>query len=331
MRRTYQWLSLGVLVAAGITASACGDDDDANTATNTTPDGGSTPQPDSGSTGADGSAPVNPTDAGDGGKADAGGDADAGPTVTSSFGPTGQIDVFNDGIFAYFWEDETILRASDSTECVAHFRSETKPLSPAGTVTIGGDIVNWSGGAQAPMVLTPSDGFNAYEYYDSLVFPTDDEFAPVQVEKTSTTVFPAIAVRDFQPPPSGQVTVTAPVKPASGDLIVPSGQDLTVAWTVPAKTTGLQLRFRYGEIVVNGKWAHLFCTFPLAAGTGRVPASLLSAIRTRLGAAANGSIRVYAGGAAEIAVGNASYSVMVTRSDSTNFSNGDDTIPAKLE
>lgn len=341
MRRgRYVWISFGLMVIAGAAAVACGDD--ASPGDSATPDGGSTA--DSGAR-PDGSTPNDPdagdddagdaglADAGDAGLADAGEDADAAPTatVTTSVGPTGLIELDDVNALALFYEDDTIVHVSDAPECVGHLRSETKPASVAGTITIGGEIVGAVGGPPATVDVAPdpADPSNLY-YSGDLIFPADDLLS-LQIEKDSTTVFPSIPVQTLKTPPAGTVVVSVPEKPATGDLDVPSDKDLAFAWTPPASTTGQSLYVRYGDLVANGRTANIMCRFPLAVGSGRIPASLLSHVRTWLGGEVSAMIVTNAGGATEVAVGGASYVIFTARVDSTNHSFLDDFIPAKLK
>jgi hypothetical protein len=330
-RRHYVWISFGSMVLAGATALACGDDD-AGSATNVGVDAGGTPTDSGTQPLPDGNVPPSSTDAGDAGVSDAGGDAgsdaDAAPTVTASIGPTGLIELADIGAIAFFYEDDTIVRASDSPECVGHLRSETKPSSPAGTITIGGDIVGANGGPATALEIAP-DSTNFY-FGPDLVFPADDALT-LQVQMSATSVFPPLAVQTLKTPPAGTVVVSAPAKADAGDLDVPSDKDLAVAWTPPASTTGQNLYFRFSDIVGNGKRASISCHFPLAAGSGRVPASLLSYVRNWLGGEAVGLVLTQAAGANELAAGGASYVIFTARTDSTTLSYSENYISAKLK
>lgn len=341
MRRRDVWFTLGLVFVGGGAAIACGEDDP--TTSGTTSDGGTSDASDSGAKADSGStstgdAEAGTPDAGDAGSSDAGTadadvDADAGPgvTVTTGVGPTGLIELDDVGAIALFYEDDTIVHVSDAANCVAHLRSETKPASTAGTITVGGDIVGAVGGPAAAVDIAPdpADPTNFYFSAD-LVFPADDLLS-LEVTKTATTVFPAIAATTLKTPPAGTVIVSQPAKPDAGDLEVSSANDLAFAWTPPASTAGQSLSVRFSDLVTNGKRANVMCQFPLAAGSGHVPSSLLSHVRTWLGGEATGLIVTNAGGAAEVKAGAASFVVFTARADSTNHSNSADFIAAKLK
>jgi hypothetical protein len=251
---------------------------------------------------------------GEGGGAGAGGN-DAGEVVseiTSSLGSTGDIHIFNDAVMAAFHEDDTILRSDAAPDCVVHVRSETKPFSPAGTLTIGGPVVGSEGGPASLIEVTP----DATGYYDfaGAVFPATDELL-LQIEASSTATFPSMNVQSLPLPPVDPVVVTKPALPESGALALPSTQPLEIAWTVPSEANAdLRVGVRLNEMNGEGsKHATLYCSFPLSAGAGQVPAELLSEIENQVGANGRGLLEVHAGSQREFTSKGASYIIAVLR------------------
>ena len=71
---------------------------------------------------------------------------------------------------------------------------------------------------------------------------------------------------------------------------------------------------------LTAKNSHLYCTFPLSAGTGTIPANISAELKTRGGGATlDGQMHIYSGGAKEVSVATGSYFVEVVREDSTSI------------
>lgn len=303
--RPYLWSILASLLGAGQLLAACSGDDTAAPG-DTTHDAGVTPDADQESDGGpipELDAAPDPEDA----------TPDAGPTVERSLGPTGLIQIFDDSAFAYFFEDDTVLRASDTPECVAYVRSETKPASPAGGIDIIG-----SDGTDPVSIRVEPDETNFYGAFDP-VFPAGEEL-DLKLEMNATAVFPAIGVQTLRTPLAGSVSVNQPTAPAKGKLEVPSDRDFVFTWDVPTTTDGLRMQLHFADITsTNGRRAQIACTYPLAAGTARIPASLLDAVKAQLGGSGEGFVYTFAGGGGELVVAGTSYVLIATRQDSTTL------------
>ena len=312
-RNPYLWSLLASLLGAGQLLAACSDGDAPDPgAAGTTQDAGATMDADG-----QGDAPgprarrrPDPEDAA----------TDAGPP-SSVARPHGLIQVFDDAAFAYFFEDDTILRAS--TRRVRRLRPlETKPASAAGDRLVA---------PTAPIlaIRVEPDEFNFYGAFDP-VFPPDAEL-DVTLEMNATSVFPAIGVQTLRTPPVGTVAVSQPSAPATGNLSVPSDRDFVFTWTVPATTDGLRMQLHFADITsTSGRRAQISCAYPLAAGTGRIPASLLAAVKTQLGNGGEGFVYTFAGGGGELVVAGTSYVIFASRQDSTSLGQFD-AITADLE
>lgn len=320
MRRALGFGLMAVSIIAA-TVVACGDDD----TTNDKPGGdagndSSTPR--------DSSVPdTSSSDSGGGTDAsDAGVDAEAGPTTTVTLSSAGRIQVFQDAIFGEFLEDQTIVRASNAPECVAHIGSKGKLFAKAGTLTVGGQIVNSDGGPTQAIAVQPGpfvdDTGYTYEYFAFLdginIFPPDDSLT-LQVQTGGTATVGAMPVQTLRPPPAAQVTVTAPAVPDGGVLNIPSTLPFNVTWTAP--DAGADLRVFIGILELDSvqKRANIYCGYPLSAGKATVPANFLGEVRARLGVASQGKIHIWVGGQKEAVVGSDSFVIEVTRPDSTNF------------
>jgi hypothetical protein len=319
---------MGVACSAAYVLVAC---EDTDTGPATSPDSGTeTSSPIDAGGAVDANDAGNTGDAGgtvDAAAADAADAADAGPTLSTTIGPTGSIRIYMDAIFATFSEDDTIVRASDAPECVVHVRSISKPYSPAGTLTIGGPIVGSDGGTDQTILIEPDTvtpaSLNQYVFFGP-VFPPNEALL-VQLEGAGTTVFPAMPVQSLNPPAFAPVVITKPVVPDAGAaIVVPSTAPFEIVWTVPAGATATKrVIFGFREIspATGGtKSASIFCSYPLTAGKGSIPPSVLADVKTRVGANASGRLHIYAGGYKEFVASGASYAIEVVREDSTSFS-----------
>ena len=77
--------------------------------------------------------------------------------VRVTTGSTGRIEISDFFVGATFYTDDTILRTE---RCVAHLESPDEARAPAGTLTVGSDLVGTLGGPAAPLVINP-DARNA--------------------------------------------------------------------------------------------------------------------------------------------------------------------------
>lgn len=321
IRRAFP-ISIGLATAAACVLLACGDDDSAVTPT---PDG-STPDSSKPDTG----GPIDSgggTDTGvDTGPADTGVDtgADAGPTMSTTVGYGGQIFVGADAVLASFYEDDSILHWSNAPGCVAFVRSPNKKVSAAGTLTVAGQVVGSDGGTDTNIVVDP-DPDNGYFYFGPVYPAVDTITASVQLEGLPPP-FAALAADNYRPPREAAVPITAPAAPdASTPPGITASSPYTITWTAPTggfvndQQISVSLAV-LGAAAVGSKNTQLFCTFPLNAGTGTIPANVLTEVKARGGAGAlDAQMHIYAGTAKEVKTGNGSYFVEVARADSTSL------------
>jgi hypothetical protein len=161
---------------------------------------------------------------------------------------------------------------------------------------------------------------NEYLRLGEPLFPTDDSKL-VEIASAGRDGVAPLPVQSLRPPPALPVAVSKPTAPSEGPMLVPSTQDLEIAWTAPAGNVADQrLLFVFQNLTGSlKKRASMYCSYPLSAGTARVPASLLAELRSRLGTSVTGQIHVRVGGMKQFAAPGVSYVVEVTRTDSTNL------------
>lgn len=312
--RRLKWVSFSLLGGMSVLL-ACSDD----------PIG--TPAPDPSGVPEAGTTPPVPDSSTDPPQADAGADANESDAdsdeVTATMGSTGTVTIYDFAAIGEFYEDNLVVRSTLAPDCVMHIRSVTKPPSAAGTMTVSSDLVGEEGGPSAPLVVEP-DEHNAYAGFlddDDLFFPASGG-TKVQLDLTGSVSMPPIPVTTLHAPLFETVTVTNPLTPDDGTLHVPTNKDLTIAWTVAdAGTTPQRVSLAAYMVQSVNREGQLRCSWPLAQGTATVPAAVLAEFRTRLGGtgAALGRIEVFAGESKEITEDGASYVVVVTRMDSTDF------------
>jgi hypothetical protein len=246
--------------------------------------------------------------------------------TTTAIGPTGRIEVSDFFVGAVFFADEIILRANANPECVAHIGAAEKPFAPAGALTVSSDLVGTPGGPPAALVINP-DAINEYfEFPDPPLFQFPDG-AKTQVKLGGTPVFPAIPLTTLRTPIFALVTVTAPVLPDTGTLTVQSRAPLHFAWDVPSSHGGSRPFAHRQSVSVRlfalgpVRWGQLYCTWPISAGRGQIPAVLMSEMQAQLGGtgAVDGVLDVYAGEFKELTPANASYVVFATTDPVTTF------------
>lgn len=335
MTRRLKWVSFSLIV--GVSALvACTDDLEVTPAdppglpeAGTIPDGSAPPDPDP-----DSSTPLPPPE-------DAGvdaneneGDADS-DKVTASMGSTGTISIYNFMVVGEFFEDNLIVRSTLAPDCVMHIRSVTKPPSAAGTITVSSDLDSELGGPEAPLVTEPDEnnGYTGFFEDESMFFPFSGGANKVQLELTGTITMPPIPVTTLNAPVHETIAITNPLTPADGTLHVPIDKDFTVTWTVPADADAgadagaIPQRVSLGAYMVQSvKYeGQLRCSWPLSQGTATVPAAVLTEFRERLGGtgAATGRLEFFAGDAKEVAVDGASYVVLVSHFEATDFAVSD--------
>lgn len=323
LRRAFP-ITIGLATAAACALLACGDDD---TAVTPTPDGSTLAEAGKTDTGT-------PADSGGGNDTGTGIDTgtdtgvDAGPNMTATLGSTGDIFVGNDIVTASFFEDDTILHWSNAPSCVAFVRGGSKPPSQAGTIKVAGDVVGKDGGpdSEVEVAYDPSMGYFAFV---TAYPPVDTYTASVQI--TAAQGFAPMPAEVFRPSRETPIVITSPSAPDADVLApIPSTAPYTIAWTAPTggfvneQVISVSI-FASGSSALTAKNTHLYCTFPLSAGTGTIPANVLTELRTRAGASAGTAVdakmHIHSGGAKEVKVPTGSYFVEVVRVDSTTIAN----------
>lgn len=134
----------------------------------------------------------------------------------------------------------------------------------AGVATVSGVLVN-----DGSMTLTPG-GYGYQTVSGSVAFFKGGETVRISAPGNPSGA-PAFSISLKAP---ASMTVTAPVFDAQSKIVVASGQSLSVGWQSATA----------GEVVVqiasgtSAKSATARCAFPSSAGSGAVPASVLSSV-----------------------------------------------------
>lgn len=297
--------AVGVLACGGTDSSPAADagPDAAPDATPSLPD--AAPQldaaPDVVDAGPDTSAPTPVVDAGD---------------RTEEIRSVGVIRVGRDFVVATFSEDDTVIRYAEAPNCILVVRSASKPYSPAGTVTVAGEVVGAPGGPDAGTMVGPGlDNRNLYVQTGVLVTPPTADFTVDVSQGPFTPAFPELLPQTMRPSLSVATVVTSPDRDAGPELAVPTDKALTITWTVPAGQTAEQSFIFDLELIPSGQEGsrkpRLICDAPLAKGTLTIPAAALAEAKAVtlpfLLPAAYGSVGMFAGGYKVLDVKNATY------------------------
>jgi hypothetical protein len=246
------------------------------------------------------------------------------PATTTTLGSTGRIEVAADFIGGVFYAEDTILRATAAPNCVVHIESAAKAFSPAGALVVSSDLVGPDGAPPVSYVVNPDPSNEYFEFPDPLLYNFPDG-TKVHVQLAGTPVFPAILDTTLRSPVFGTIGVTVPTPPSTGVLTIPSTAALNIVWAVPAGG-GLGHR-QHQQVSVRlfvlspVRWAQLYCTWPLVAGHGAVPAVLLRELRAQLGGAGplDAAVDLYAGEFREVATAASSYVLFATTPEATSF------------
>ena len=253
---------------------------------------------------------------------------DSGPKVTRSIGSTGFFEIYPDLVQGYVRQRDTILRASDAPDCVAHLRSNTSPLSPGGDVTVGGDNVGQVNGPPAPIVVSP-DQNNQYVYFldnPPVLYPAGSSLR-VQVKTSGAVGVPAMPLTTLRSPSFSTIHVSKPVVPPGADIPIPSTAPFEILWTIPGANAGAQNRKNRKNrmilslmfIIGNERMGELHCGAPVNAGRATLPASLLRALKQRIAPNPGASLRIRAGDQREVVVDGASYVLQLAAGNETDF------------
>jgi len=306
--------SLVVAASAAVLGGCSGDDSDPNNP----PDGGTSLDgtmtvPESGSPLDSGTYPdVRPdspaADAADGNTS----------TVTTTVGSAGIIQVTPDAIIAEFHADDTIVHVSDAPDCVAYVRSQGKPRSAAGKLTVASRTEDGGVGTEATAQPDPSSDNEYFTVLDGpVLYPTPAHGEAVQVQLAGASGFPAIPPTTLRAPVLSAVNVTDPPLPDGGATrIIDSTKPYVLKWTVAdaGAAPGQRVILHVNGLDTTIIRSSLDCSWPLNAGTGTVPSALLSYLKKRAGSEDYlGLYQVEPGDAKEVIIGGASYSVMVSR------------------
>lgn len=247
--------------------------------------------------------------------------------TTATTGSTGHVEIEDFFIGGVFFADDTILRSKGHPECVAYIESPDEAFSAAGSLTVGSDCVGTPGCAPAPFAINPDARNEYFEFPGPPLFNVGNG-TDVQIELGGAPGFPPIRGVTLRSSAFGSISVTAPEMPPSGVLAVSSRAPLKFAWDVPASPPPAAASARRRQRVSMRlfalgpvHWGQLYCSWPLSAGRGRVPAKLLSEFRAQLGGAGavDAALDMYSGEFRELATASSSYVVFVTTDDATTL------------
>jgi hypothetical protein len=244
--------------------------------------------------------------------------------VTTVLGATGKLNVYPFGVIASFHEDDTIIHSSEAPDCVAHVRSVTKPGSPAGNLTVGGDAVGKAGGPPAPVVIPPdSTADNSYvAFLDDplLFFPQPGQGEHVQLSLEGTGSVPAMPVTSLTATVLDHVTVTVPMVPDSGTVSIDSTKAFALKWDVAdAGAAAPRVVAQFQNMFNAKKVVDIVCSWPLSAGQATIPASFLAAVKAQAGEIEGGQIVLYLGDAKEATSAAHSYTIVLARDPSAEL------------
>jgi hypothetical protein len=231
--------------------------------------------------------------------------------VRVTTGSTGRIEISDFFVGATFYADDTILRTE---RCVAHLEGPDEARAPAGTLTVGSDLVGTPGGPPPPVVINPDASNDYFEFPDPPLFNYPDG-TRVQIHLSGAPGFPAIQHRNVRSSPFDVIAFAQPQVPASGVLSIASTAPFALEWAAPdgARRAPQQSIAASLFVVGPGAWGHVYCSWPLADGHGEIPAVLLQELRTRLdGAGAlDGALDIFSGEFRELTTATSSYVILV--------------------
>ena len=240
--------------------------------------------------------------------------------MTTTVGSTGRIELADFFIDAIFFLDDTILRAKHHPECFAHIQSAEERLAPAGTLIVTSDLVGTPGGPPAPIVVNPDSHGEYAEFPGPMLFVVGEEIN-VQFYLEGAPGLPGVEEATLRSSAFPLINVTAPAVPDSGVLVVSSTKPLRFAWDVPAAHSPDPVHSRDRQRVsirLNPlspvHWGSLYCSWPVSAGHGKVPAPLLREFRRQLGSTGplDGNLDMVSGDFREITTPSSSYVAYTT-------------------
>jgi hypothetical protein len=200
----------------------------------------------------------------------------------------------------------------------------TKPGSPAGNLTVGGDAIGKAGGPPAPVVIPPdSTADNSYvAFLDDplLFFPQPGQGEHVQLSLEGTGSVPAMPVTSLTATVLDHVTVTVPVPPDAGDLPIDSTKAFALKWDVAdAGAAAPRVVAQFQNMFNAKKVVDIVCSWPLSAGQATIPASFLAAVKAQAGEIEGGQIVLYLGDAKEATSAAHSYTIVLARDPSAEL------------
>ncbi len=251
--------------------------------------------------------------------------------VTETQGPYGTISIFPDAVFGDFYASGTILRASDSTACVGRIRPIPEPKALVGEMKVTSPYLALTGAPSATVILD-QDVDNEYVFFGGppFVYPTDRSVS-VRVETTGGSGLPALPPTELRSSPFPFLEVIKPVIPPVGELVIPSDEDFRVLWKPPVHGKNRSADGadwgREARVVVS-LWfiagftldGEIRCGFPVSAGRGVIPESLLREMRERISPDApivSANLNVFLGDQREVRPGGASYVIELGPFDNT--------------
>lgn len=251
--------------------------------------------------------------------------------VTETEGPYGTVSIFPDAVFGDFFASGAILRASDSTACVGRIRPIPEGKSLVGEMKVTSPFLALTGAPSATVILD-QDVDNEYIFIGGppFVYPRDRRVS-VSVETTGGSGLPALPKTELHSASFPFLEVLEPVIPPVGELVIPSDQDFHVIWKPPVHGKGrsaVGASSRSEARVVVSLWfiagftldGEIRCGFPVSAGRGVIPASLLREMRERISPDApipSAILNVFLGDQREVRPGGASYVIELGPFDNT--------------
>jgi hypothetical protein len=262
---------------------------------------------------------------------------DGGQVADAGTDRVGLIQIHEDRVVGSFRTGATIVRRSDAPGCVIH-GGLLEALSPAGVLSVGGPIVGQPGGPEQPIVVGQSSTItNQYLHLGTTYPPATD--LSIEVELSASELFPAMPTQTLRPPGPEAVVVLSPV-PAPHPtgvhtITVPSTEDFELTWRVPTGEGQDRRMFigltRIGATTVGAPGSSIHCSFPLSAGRGTIPHTVLSHVLGGVSLPTSAIGTIAAGDHKEFAQDGVSYVLEVTRSAGSTAPEGHDLMLVRFE
>lgn len=268
--------------------------------------------------------PVVPTDGGV--EAPDSGDAAVAITITTETTTSARLVIDETSVVGTFTVDDFVIRYGDI--CSAIVKNVGKGFSGAGKLQLGGDFVGAVGGLPS-VIDVPIDVDKSYAS-----FLADGQFfepgsgSRLQIESAGAPGVVALPATTLRVAPFKQVTILSPKRPDAGGLVIKSTEDWKVEWTPPALSgdagsSAAQVILELSGFSTEAVEARVLCGFPVRAGAGVVPRSLLAAFKAKLGVAGaipDGRMNLSAGDLKQVSVTNGRYFVLAAGFESASYS-----------